>query len=151
MLRKSLSIIKLNIIPKANLQIYFTFIFKILLWQKARTCGLPSGPLVMVITVLLLKEWQLEFPIRSCNGIPYHTDYLLEFYTIIEVEVWRFLMMECYNVQNCFFELGPGLRLGQPGCPTDKSSVLFPLFYLRMKAESRFWSAVPVFYNLDVR
>jgi hypothetical protein len=32
----------------------------------------------------------------------------------------------------------PGLRLAQPGGPTDRLSVLFPPFYLMTKSESSF-------------
>jgi hypothetical protein len=45
---------------------------------------------------------------------------------------------------------GPGLRLAQPGSPTDRFSVLFPLFYLMMKAESIFRNVVILLsYNLN--
>jgi hypothetical protein len=35
-----------------------------------------------------------------------------------------------------------GLRLAQPGGPTDRVSVLFPLFYLKTEAESSFRNVV---------
>jgi hypothetical protein len=39
----------------------------------------------------------------------------------------------------------PGLRLAQPGGPTDRVSVLFLLFYLKTEAESSFQNAVILF------
>jgi hypothetical protein len=40
------------------------------------------------------------------------------------------------------FRSGPGLRLDETGCPTDRFSVLFLRFYLMAKAESSFRNAV---------
>jgi hypothetical protein len=44
----------------------------------------------------------------------------------------------------------PGLRLFQPGDPTDRLSVSSPLFCLKTEAESSFRNVVVLlFYNLD--
>jgi hypothetical protein len=48
--------------------------------------------------------------------------------------------------------LSSGLRLPQPGDPTDRFSVLFPIFYLKKKAESGFRNfEILLFYYLDQR
>jgi hypothetical protein len=56
------------------------YLLKYLMWQAAHTCGLPSGPLVIVITVLLLKEWQSVFPIWSYKRTWFHRDWT-EYYS----------------------------------------------------------------------